>query len=109
MPTVKANGVGFEYLEDGPPDGPLALCLHGLPDTARTWRHLLPELAAAGFHAVAPWMRGYAPTEVPADGRYQTGALVADAIALHDGLGGDGRAALIGHDWGAIAAYGAAS
>jgi pimeloyl-ACP methyl ester carboxylesterase len=109
MATVKANGVAFEYLEDGPADGPLALCLHGFPDSARTWRYLLPELASAGFHAVAPWMRGYAPTEVPADGRYQTGALVADATALHEALGGDSRAVLIGHDWGAVATYGAAS
>lgn len=104
---VTANGVDFVYLEEG--DGPLALCLHGFPDSARTWRHLLPALAAAGYRAVAPWMRGYAPTAVPADGRYQTGALVADAIALHDTLGGDGDAVLIGHDWGAMATYGAAA
>jgi len=89
--------------------GPLALCLHGFPDAAWTWRHLLPDLAGAGFHAVAPFMRGYAPTEVPADGAYQLGALVADAVALHEVLDGDGDAVLIGHDWGAEAAYGAAA
>jgi pimeloyl-ACP methyl ester carboxylesterase len=89
--------------------GPLALCLHGFPDAAHTWRYLLPALAGAGFHAVAPFMRGYAPTEVPADGAYQLGALVADAVALHEVLGGDGTAVLIGHDWGAEAAYGAAA
>ncbi|HLX89759.1 MAG TPA: alpha/beta hydrolase [Acidimicrobiales bacterium] len=105
--TAKANGVQFAYLEAGPADGPLALCLHGFPDTALTWRHLLPVLAEAGYHAVAPWMRGYAPTEVPADGAYEQGALAADACALHEELGGDGRAVLIGHDWGAAAAYGA--
>ena len=88
--------------------GPLALCLHGFPDTAWSWRHLLPALAEAGFHAVAPFMRGYAPTAVPTDGRYQIGALVADALALHDVLGGDGDAVIIGHDWGAMATYGAA-
>jgi pimeloyl-ACP methyl ester carboxylesterase len=54
-------------------------------------------------------MRGYAPTEIPADGAYHVGALVADAVALHDVLGGDGDAVLIGHDWGAEAAYGAAA
>ena len=54
-------------------------------------------------------MRGYAPTEVPADGAYQLGALVADAVALHEVLGGDENAVLIGHDWGAEAAYGAAA
>lgn len=106
---ISANGVRFQALAAGPPDGPLALCLHGFPDAAPTWRHLLPPLAEAGFRAVAPWMRGYAPTEVPADGRYQMGAVVADAEALHEALGGDGRAVLIGHDWGAVAAYGIAS
>lgn len=103
--TVRANGLEFGYLEAG--TGPLALCLHGFPDSAYTWRHLLPALADAGYHAVAPFLRGYAPTEVPADGVYQTGALVADAIALHDALGGDERSVIVGHDWGAFATYGA--
>ncbi len=102
---IEANGVLFAYLEAGPADGPLALCLHGFPDTAWTWRHLLPELAEAGYLAVAPFMRGYAPTEVPADGRYQSGALVADACALHEALDGDGRAVIVGHDWGAQVAW----
>jgi pimeloyl-ACP methyl ester carboxylesterase len=57
------------------------------PDSARTWRYLLPQLADAGFHAVAPFMRGYAPTAIPADGRYGLGALVADAVGLHDAAG----------------------
>jgi pimeloyl-ACP methyl ester carboxylesterase len=105
--TARANGLEFGLLEAG--SGPLALCLHGFPDTAHTWRHLLPALAGAGFHAVAPFMRGYAPTAVPADGAYQVGALAADAVALHEVLGGGGDAVLIGHDWGAEAAYGAAA
>jgi len=106
---VTAHGVDFAYLTDGPDDGPLALCLHGFPDTAHTWRHLLPRLADAGFHAVAPFLRGYAPTSVPADGRYDTGTLALDACALHQALGGDGDAVIIGHDWGAFATYGAAA
>jgi pimeloyl-ACP methyl ester carboxylesterase len=105
--TVRANGLQFGVLEAG--SGPLALCLHGFPDAAHTWRHLLPALAGAGFHAVAPFMRGYAPTAVPADGAYHLGALMADAVALHEVLGGDANAVLIGHDWGAEAAYGAAA
>ena len=104
---VIANEVEFAYLEEG--SGPLALCLHGFPDSAWTYRHLLPALAAAGFRAVAPWMRGYAPTAVPADGRYQTGVLGLDACALHEALGGDGEAVIIGHDWGAMATYIAAN
>ena len=105
---VTANGVDFAYLESGPPDGPLALCLHGFPDAAPTWRYLLPALGEAGFHAVAPWLRGYAPSSVPDNGHFQTGALVRDAVALHEALNGDGRAVIIGHDWGASATYGAA-
>ncbi|MET7936439.1 alpha/beta hydrolase [Streptomyces sp. NPDC005322] len=105
--SVNANGLDFGYFEAGPADAPLALCLHGFPDTAHGWRHLLPALADAGYHAVAPFMRGYAPTGIPSDGAYQAGAIAADANALHEALGGDGDAVLIGHDWGAIAAYGA--
>lgn len=104
---VEANQVEFGYLSCG--EGPLALCLHGFPDTAWSWRHLLPALADAGYRAVAPFQRGYAPTAVPADGRYQTGALAADACALHEALGGDGDAVIVGHDWGAFATYGAAA
>ncbi len=106
--TVEAGGIRFACLTAGD-RGPLALCLHGFPDTAHGWRHLLPALADAGYRAVAPFMRGYAPTEVPADGRYQTGALVRDVVEMHEALGGDGDGVLIGHDWGALAAYGAAS
>ena len=102
------NGVQFAYLAAGS-EGPLALCLHGFPDSAHTWRHLLPELAAAGYRAVAPFQRGYAPTAVPADGRFQTGMLSMDAIGFHEALDGNQDAVIIGHDWGAPATHGAAS
>ena len=109
MPNVTVNDVDLHHLEWGPADGPLAVLLHGFPDSAHTWRHLLPLLADAGFRAVAPFQRGYAPTSVPADGYYQTGALSLDAIELHSALGGDGDAVIVGHDWGASAAYSAAA
>lgn len=105
--TVRANGLDVAYLELG--SGPLALCLHGFPDSPFTWRHLMPQLAAAGYRAVAPFSRGYAPTSVPADGAYQLGALMADAEALHDALGADDQAVVIGHDWGASVAYAVAA
>jgi pimeloyl-ACP methyl ester carboxylesterase len=105
--TVTANGVQFACLEAGPSDGPLALCLHGFPDTAHTWRYLLPELGEAGYHAVAPFSRGYAPTEIPADGHFQVGALGRDANLLHQALGGRDDAVIVGHDWGAMATYAA--
>ena len=104
--TVRAGELDVTYLECG--SGPLALCLHGFPDSPHTWRHLLPALAAAGYRAVAPFTRGYAPTSVPASGVYQTAALARDANALHDALGGDEHAVIIGHDWGAPSACGAA-
>ena len=103
---VEANSINFTILECG--DGPIALCLHGFPDSASSWRHLLPALADAGFHAVAPFMRGYAPTSVAINGAYQTAALAQDANSLHEVLGGDSNAVIIGHDWGAPATYGAA-
>lgn len=105
--SVSANGVDFAYFSMG--DGPLALCLHGYPDSAHTYRHLLPRLADAGFRAVAPFMRGYHPTSIPDDGAYQSGVLGLDANALHGALDGDGDAVIVGHDWGAIGAYAAAS
>ena len=106
MQTVEANGIRFAYLEAG--EGPLALLVHGFPDTAHTWDHVLPQVAAKGYHAVAPFTRGYHPTEVPArdpDAR----TLGLDVLALIDALGGGAPATLIAHDWGASAAYTAAA
>ena len=100
------NGLDVHWLECGPTDGPLAVLLHGFPDSAHTWRHLAPALAAAGHHVVAPWLRGYAPTGLAPDGSYQVGALAGDASALADHFGAD-DAVLIGHDWGAITGYAA--
>lgn len=103
------DGQPFEvhYLEAGDPDGPLALCLHGYPDSAWTWRHLMPELAASGFHAIAPFNRGYAPTAIPGDGLFQAGVLGVDANRIHEAFGADPSAVIIGHDWGAMAVYAA--
>ena len=104
---IQANGVNFSYLECG--SGPIALCVHGFPDSAHTWRFLMPELAQAGFRAIAPFTRGYAPTSLAPDDCYQTGARAADVNALHEVLGGDENAVLIGHDWGASTVIAAAA
>ncbi|MEJ7831616.1 MAG: alpha/beta hydrolase [Nocardioides sp.] len=104
LPALRASALPW-----GPPDGPLVLALHGFPDTAWTWRHLGPHLAGLGFRVVAPYLRGYAPSGLPADGSYHVGALMADAVAWHEVLGGDDRAALVGHDWGALIAHGLAA
>jgi len=103
---VDANGLRFGYLEQG--TGPLVLLVHGFPDTAMTWDRALPALAAAGYRAVAPFTRGYAPTEIPANGAYDSDTLGKDLIALILALGAD-AAIVIGHDWGASAAYAAAA
>jgi pimeloyl-ACP methyl ester carboxylesterase len=103
--AVRPANLNFHVLEMG--DGPLVLCLHGFPDTAHSFRHQLPALAAAGYHAVAPFMRGYAPSERPADGRFDSAALAEDALNLIGALGYK-DAILFGHDWGAVASYGAA-
>lgn len=88
----------------GPADGRLMLCLHGFPDSAHGWRRVAPLLAEAGYRVVAPFMRGYAPSGVPADANYHVGALVSDVLDLYDTLGGGPDAVLVGHDWGAFAA-----
>ncbi len=105
--TIQANGLNFAYFEAGEGER-LVLCLHGFPDTADTWRDLMPDLANAGYRVVAPFMRGYPPTEAPADGQYSTKNLAEDVLALLDALGAN-TAILIGHDWGALTAYAAAA
>lgn len=105
---VSANGIRFAYHEAGAGNGPLVLCLHGFPDTAQSYAQLLPALAAAGYRAVAPYMRGYAPTGLAPDGDYSAPALGRDVLALIEALGAK-NADVIGHDWGAYAAYCAAN
>lgn len=106
---IDLESVSLEALTWGPETGPLALCLHGFPDTAHTWRHLGPSLAADGWRVVAPFTRGYAPSTVPTDGGYHIGALMADAIGVHAALGGGDDAVVIGHDWGAVTSNGLAA
>jgi pimeloyl-ACP methyl ester carboxylesterase len=103
---VVAGGLRFHCLEEG--EGPLVLLVHGFPDTPHTWDEVRPALARAGYRAVSPYTRGYAPTAIPADGHYDNEALAGDVLALIDALGG-GPAIVVGHDWGAAASYGAAA
>lgn len=105
--TVRANGLTFAYIEAG--EGPLVLAFHGFPDHPRTFRYQMQALAAAGYHVVAPFERGYAPTDVPPDGSYETPALTLDVLALIDALGNGHPVIVMGHDWGAVAAYRAAA
>jgi pimeloyl-ACP methyl ester carboxylesterase len=103
---AKANGLTFAFLEDGPADGPLVLLLHGFPDNAMSWEFQIPALAAAGYRVVAPWLRGYPPTEIPAGGFYDRATLVMDVEALIDALNDGKPCFLVGQDWGAAIGYG---
>jgi len=102
--SVEANGVRFEYLELG--DGPLVLLLHGFPDNAWTWSYQMNPLAEAGYRAVAPFMRGYPPTEIPSNGRFDPETLGTDVSELIRALS-DRGAFVIGNDWGAVSTYAA--
>ncbi|QRY51260.1 alpha/beta fold hydrolase [Mycolicibacterium septicum] len=106
---VATPAVQLRALVWGPEDGPVALCLHGFPDTAHGWRKVAPVLAEAGWKVVAPFMRGYLPSSIPADGSYHVGALMDDALRLLQSVGPTGRDVIIGHDWGAMAASGVAA
>ena len=102
--TIAANGLTFAVDEAG--SGPdVALCLHGFPESRFSWRHQLEPLAALGWHAVAPDMRGYGGSSRPAGVHaYRMEHLVADAAALFDAFGAR-RRLLVAHDWGALIAW----
>ncbi len=95
-PTVQLRALTW-----GLPDAPIALCLHGFPDTPYGWRKVVPMLVDAGWRVVAPFMRGYAPSSIPTDGSYHVGALIDDALQVLEAAGPTGRDVVIGHDWGA--------
>src|SRR5277367_1298221 len=104
--TVETNGIRMHIAEEG--SGPLVLLCHGFPESWYSWRHQLPALAEAGFHAVAPDMRGYGQTERPAEiDQYTMLHLVGDMVGLLDALGAE-QAVIAGHDWGAPVAWHAA-
>lgn len=104
---LRANGLRFQALALGEGDR-TALLLHGFPDAPHSMIPLARRLVDDGYRVVAPWMRGYGPTELPPDGDYQIASLAGDAVGLLDALGWE-RSLLVGHDWGALAAYGAAN
>jgi epoxide hydrolase A/B len=104
--TVEANGIRIHLAEQG--TGPAVLMCHGFPESWYSWRHQLGALAAGGFHAVAPDMRGYGQTDRPeAIDRYTLLHLVGDMVGLVDALKIE-QAVIVGHDWGAPVAWHAA-
>lgn len=101
--TVKANGLEFAYLELGA--GPLVLLMHGFPDNAYTWEQQMRALADAGYRAVAPFLRGYPPTEIPERGYYDAATLAVDARELIKELNAGEPAYVVGNDWGTLITY----
>jgi pimeloyl-ACP methyl ester carboxylesterase len=97
--TIPVNGIDMFLLEQG--EGPLVVLCHGWPELSYSWRHQIPALAAAGFHVVAPDMRGFGRTTAPAEVEaYSILHNVGDMVALVAALG-ERHATIIGHDWGA--------
>ena len=104
--TIPVNGMDMFLLELG--EGPLVVLCHGWPELSYSWRHQIPALAAAGFHVVAPDMRGFGRTTAPSEVEaYTIIHNVGDMVALVAALG-ETRAVIVGHDWGAPVAWHAA-
>jgi epoxide hydrolase A/B len=104
--TIAVNGIEMFLLEEG--EGPLVVLCHGWPELSYSWRHQIPALAAAGFHVVAPDMRGFGRTSAPADiEAYSIFHNVGDIVALVTALD-EKQAMIVGHDWGAPVAWHAA-
>ena len=103
---IESNGIRLNIAEQG--KGPLVLLCHGFPESWYSWRHQIGALAAAGFHAVAPDMRGYGKSDAPeAIDQYTIFHLVGDLVGLLDALEAP-TAVIVGHDWGANIAWQAA-
>jgi pimeloyl-ACP methyl ester carboxylesterase len=100
---VETNGIRLHLAEQGA--GPLVVLCHGFPESWYSWRHQLAALAAAGFHAVAPDMRGYGQSDRPEEiDRYTLFHLVGDMVGVLDALKAE-QAVIVGHDWGAPVAW----
>jgi pimeloyl-ACP methyl ester carboxylesterase len=106
LQILEFEPVKIAVLEAGSPDDPLAICLHGFPDTASSWIDTIDRLAKKGFHAIAPFQRGYHPSSVASDGCYDIAALIWDAVRVYEHYQGDNRTVIVGHDWGAEVVYG---
>jgi pimeloyl-ACP methyl ester carboxylesterase len=104
---VQVNGIRMHIAEQG--EGPLVVLAHGFPELWYSWRHVLPALAAAGYHAVAPDMRGYGQTDAPPKVEdYTQLQFAGDMVGLVHALGYE-QAVIAGHDWGTPAAYNSAN
>jgi pimeloyl-ACP methyl ester carboxylesterase len=107
--TVSTDSHTTSYLEAGPTDGPLIIFVHGWPELSISWRNQLPVMAALGFRAIAPDMRGYGNSSVyQSQGQYAQELIVNDMLQLLESLGRD-HAIWVGHDWGSPVVWNIAS
>ncbi len=104
--TLRRDALEFTARTCG--DGPTVLCLHGFPDHVGSFRLQLPALASAGYRAIAPTLRGYEPSSIPADHDYRIVRMAEDVVHWIDALG-ERRVHLVGHDWGAVIGYAVAA
>jgi pimeloyl-ACP methyl ester carboxylesterase len=103
---IATNGIFLHVTEQG--EGPVVLFCHGFPDTSYTWRRQMNAVASAGYRAIAPDMRGYGRSSVPADANLYTPLhTTGDLVGLLDALNIP-SAVIVGHDWGATHAWNAA-
>jgi len=102
--SLSLPALRMQALEAGPANGPLVLLLHGFPELSESWREVLPVLAQAGYHAVAPDLRGYGGTDRPSHG-YDLDTLSEDIHQLARRLQPGRPAHVVGHDWGGAIAY----
>jgi pimeloyl-ACP methyl ester carboxylesterase len=103
---ISVNGINMHIAEKG--QGPLVLFLHGFPELWYSWRHQILYMAAHGYRAVAPDLRGYGDTTgAPTDDhtKFTTFHIVGDLIALLDAITPDQEVFVVGHDWGALVAW----
>ncbi|GAA5072339.1 alpha/beta hydrolase [Nocardia iowensis] len=84
----------------GDPTDPVAILVHGFPDSAWSWDRLGPAMAVEGRYVVAPFLRGYAPSSLARDDDYSLASLIGDVLDLYRAVGADRRTVLVGHDWG---------
>jgi pimeloyl-ACP methyl ester carboxylesterase len=105
--TIQTNGINLHIAEAG--DGPLVLLIHGWPELWYSWRHQLPAVAAAGYHAVAPDVRGYGQSDCPQPiEAYSLKNMLPDFTGILDALG-EKTAVIVGHDWGSALAWNSAA
>jgi pimeloyl-ACP methyl ester carboxylesterase len=109
MRVAGDGGVELEVFIDGPADGPPVLFMHGWPDSHRLWRHQVAALSEAGFHTIAPDLRGFGDSDKPIEVEaYKVAHTVADMVAVLDACEVD-KVSVVCHDWGAVGGWGLAA